>query len=182
MKRKLLLSNISDDDFISLVKKSKSWFELLKQIGYSFSKALQKRDQYPAAPKKQCMKRIEKLKIDHSHLDYQHTPLEKLIQKRRGHAVLHKKMQEAGRLYICEWCRCDGMELWNGEWLWRDWPIKLQIDHIHGRNIEDPDKLDNLRYLCPNCHTQTHNWAGRQWKGKKRPGGTRSKRGTYTVS
>ena len=32
----------------------------------------------------------------------------------------------------------------------------LQIDHIDG-NCEN-NKPDNLRFLCPNCHTQTETW------------------------
>ena len=34
--------------------------------------------------------------------------------------------------------------------------LSLQIDHIDG-NCEN-NKPDNLRLLCPNCHTQTDTW------------------------
>lgn len=36
---------------------------------------------------------------------------------------------------------------------WMDKPITLEVDHIdgdHNNNIED-----NLRLICPNCHSQT---------------------------
>jgi hypothetical protein len=38
-------------------------------------------------------------------------------------------------------------------------PIVLEIDHIDGNNQNH--SLDNLRYLCPNCHSQTSTWRGR---------------------
>lgn len=42
-------------------------------------------------------------------------------------------------------------------------PIKCQVDHIDGDSTNN--RLDNLRLLCPNCHSQTNTFAGRN-KGK----------------
>ena len=36
---------------------------------------------------------------------------------------------------------------------WRDRPLVLEIDHINGRH--EDNARTNLRYLCPNCHSQT---------------------------
>jgi len=49
--------------------------------------------------------------------------------------------------YKCTEC---GISDYNGK------PLRLQIDHIDGNNKND--KLENYRYLCPNCHTQTETW------------------------
>jgi len=38
-------------------------------------------------------------------------------------------------------------------------PITLQLDHIDGNRFNHG--LDNLRLLCPNCHSQTDTWCGR---------------------
>ena len=78
--------------------------------------------------------------------------------------VLHKLLQNSGRLYICEWCRCENMQLENGQWKWNRSVITLEIDHIKARAQGGSDEIDNLRYLCPNCHSQTSNWGG---KGKR---------------
>jgi len=96
-------------------------------------------------------------------------PISALVNKRRTSNQLRKILDESGRLYICDWCRCEKMTLSDGEWLWRGLPLKLQIDHIHGVDgTENQDSLDNLRYLCPNCHSQTPNFCGKQQAIKRR--------------
>lgn len=42
---------------------------------------------------------------------------------------------------------------WNGK------PIRLELDHINGVNHDN--RLENLRLLCPNCHSQTDTFRGR---------------------
>ncbi len=42
---------------------------------------------------------------------------------------------------------------------WNDKPLVLQLDHING--INDDFRIENLAILCPNCHTQTPTFAGR---------------------
>jgi hypothetical protein len=42
---------------------------------------------------------------------------------------------------------------------WRGKPISLQLDHINGNNFDH--RIENLRLLCPNCHSQTDTFAGK---------------------
>lgn len=41
-----------------------------------------------------------------------------------------------------------------GEWQGKE--LILQLDHIDGDNTNH--SKENLRFLCPNCHTQTKTW------------------------
>lgn len=49
---------------------------------------------------------------------------------------------------------CGTGPVWNGK------PLTLQLDHINGKNNDH--RIENLRILCPNCHTQTETYAGRR--------------------
>jgi hypothetical protein len=42
---------------------------------------------------------------------------------------------------------------------WLNKPISLELDHINGNNMDH--RLENLRILCPNCHSQTSTHKGR---------------------
>lgn len=43
--------------------------------------------------------------------------------------------------------------------IWNNKPITLQLDHING--IRNDNRIENIRLLCPNCHSQTHTFSGR---------------------
>jgi 5-methylcytosine-specific restriction endonuclease McrA len=54
---------------------------------------------------------------------------------------------------------CGIKDLWNGK------VIVLQLDHINGNNRDH--RLENLRILCPNCHSQTDTFCRGHKKVKK---------------
>lgn len=81
---------------------------------------------------------------------------------------LAKRLLRLGWDYKCDSCGNTGT--WNGK------PLTLHVDHINGNNSDH--RLENLRFLCPNCHQQTDTWGN-----KKRPGDiSPKKRGTYKIS
>jgi len=42
---------------------------------------------------------------------------------------------------------------------WCGEPIVLHLDHING--VRNDNRRENLRFLCPNCHSQTTTYCGR---------------------
>lgn len=51
-------------------------------------------------------------------------------------------------------CACCGN---TGEW--QGQKLTLQLDHINGKNNDH--RIENLRLLCPNCHSITETYAGK---------------------
>ena len=47
---------------------------------------------------------------------------------------------------------------------WRSRPISLELHHVNADGHDN--RLENLRLLCPNCHSQTDTWGGRN-KGRR---------------
>lgn len=46
-----------------------------------------------------------------------------------------------------------GLDEWLGQ------PLNMHLDHVNGAH--DDHRLENLRMLCPNCHSQTPTYGGR---------------------
>ena len=84
-------------------------------------------------------------------------PLEQIMAKSKSRRTIKKRLLEAGILEN----RCDecGLNEWRGR------PLSVQIDHRNG--VSDDHRVENLRMLCPNCHSQTETYGGKNRKLKR---------------
>lgn len=74
--------------------------------------------------------------------------------------ILRRSMIEYGFEYVCSNAACS-----ISSWLGAD--ITLEIDHISGEHFDN--RPENLRFLCPNCHSQEPT-SSHSWKNAERYG------------
>ena len=83
--------------------------------------------------------------------------LDQILVENSGYSAidrLKKRLRKNNVLpYECSICKISK---------WQDKELSLQLDHING--VHNDHRLNNLRFLCPNCHSQTTTFAGKNKK------------------
>lgn len=141
----------SDDDFLHAIKNSFSIRGALTKLGLAAS----------GGSYKIFNLRAEKLNADRSHFTgaghlkgkthnwSKKLALDELLIKNSGRPIYSKQKTRLIKegLLINSCYKCGLKDSWNNE------PLVLQIDHINGDHFDH--RIENLRMLCPNCHSQT---------------------------
>lgn len=145
---KSIIWNCSDEEFISKAKESKSYTELSKKLGHNGSSGA-------LVAKKRAIQLGVEVKANY----HKRTPDDEFYSKgtiRSTSGLRYRVIKDNFMPYTCSCC---GISTWQNK------PITLQLDHIDG----DPSNntKENLRWLCPNCHSLTDTYCGKNKKSKR---------------
>lgn len=149
---------LKDDEFVDLVKSSLNISEVLFKLGYST-----KGNSWGYSQVKQRMTDLNLTGKDFKgksaivgSVECRKINKEKLFCKNSKHnrnTLRRTIIQENLIPYKCAIC---GLTEWQGK------TLSLELDHINGENNDN--RLENLRFLCPNCHSQTDTYGSRNQK------------------
>ena len=134
----------SEQELNTMVKESNSYADFGEKMGYART---------GGSGTRVAKEVIEKFNLDISHFTHSSTVEFDYERFQYGKAIKPANMIKALvalRGHKCEKCG-------NTEWL--NQPIVLEVHHKDGDHLNNV--LENLELLCPNCHSLTENWRGK---------------------
>ena len=143
----------TEEELASFVAKSKSYRELASKIGYAPD---------GGSVIKMLKKMIATFNFDISHFTGQGWNKNNFDYSRFRYGIAIKVSNSIEAIVALRGhkCECCGLSEWNNK------PITLEIHHKDGDHLNNV--LDNLQLLCPNCHSQTDNWRGKNINKKEK--------------
>ena len=151
---------IKSKDFKKLIKDSKNWTEVMIYFKENHN---YKSIRHNGTPKKRC----ERENIDFSHFTIYNNkkvnnklkPLKEILVKYSTYNQQRlKKRLLKNKLLKNECIECKLGHIWNNK------QIVLQLEHINGDHYDN--RIENLAMICPNCHSQTDTFCGKNRNDK----------------
>lgn len=146
--------SISLEELQKIVLESKTYSELMKKLGYTENRGTSYQN---------MKKYLIENNINFSHLSgyepgskiTKKYTLEEILVKDTPYTNMSKLKDRVLKANLLEYkcSKCGNIGEWQGE------PLVLQLDHINGDNRDN--RIENLRLLCPNCHSQTETFCGK---------------------
>lgn len=152
-----LIDRYSDTEFTQIVMQSYSMSEISRKLGYG---------SHSGDSLQRIRKRIDKLHISTSHFSNMN---KRQIVRNEENIFIKNSTVSQNTLrnwykkrnytpYICS--ICGQPPFWKGK------QLTLILDHINGCNNDD--RLENLRWVCPNCNQQLPTTNGKNHKKNKK--------------
>ena len=165
-KKRSILWSVSKEQLESIVSDSFSYSEILRKLNIfsqgSNINTLKRRIEYEKINTFHIKKGFDSNKGRKFGPNKNKIPNNKLFVENSNtvrSVIRLRLMKESIIPYSCS--DCGLLPIWNGK------PISMVLDHING--VPNDNRLENLRFLCPNCNSQTVTFAGRNIKRDKKP-------------
>lgn len=137
-----IIDNFLKEELEEIVKKSNFMKEVIDSLGYST---------HSGSNNNTVKSRLEKYNINYSHFNFAQKPIKRnedniFIENFTASQATLRRWYLKGNYtpYICSIC--------GQESIWQGKELTLILDHINGSNHDD--RLENLRWVCPNCNQQ----------------------------
>lgn len=145
------LNQLSDEEFEKIVLSSHSVKEVCLKLGYT---------SHSGANSSKVKQRMTKLGLSTNQFKHiepiKRNPENVFIENSTAAQKTLRKYYEKGHYteYVCS--ICGQPPFWNGK------PMILILDHKNGKHTDD--RLENLRWVCPNCNYQLETTNAKNWK------------------
>lgn len=151
IKSKIKPKNIPESEFIKVCNESESMAQAASKLGFHYGTFIKYAKKYGCYKPNQSGKGTNK-NIPNRIWDIKKWENDECIETSR--CVIRQHILKLNLIeYKCNKC---GINEWNGS------KIPLELNHINGNGWEH--KKSNIEWLCPNCHSQTHTFRGKNIK------------------
>ena len=142
------MKDINENEFVKVCNESQSMAKAASELGLHFNTFKKYAIKFGCYNTNQSGKGINKKHNGNK------IPTDEILEGKhpqyQTYNLRNRLIKEGIKENKCEEC---GISEWNGK------DLVTQLDHINGNSHDH--RLKNLRLLCPNCHSQTETWCGK---------------------